>query len=169
MRVEYDEASRSSVLVDYLNKLSKKHEIDLIDFCCGTGSFLMWALNKNISFQNCILVDYDIKLLKSIKSNLRTHLKSKYTIQSNTNNLNLLIKKNSKILFDIHGMNKIQPVWGNNFIEAISKSKMGLNLSRGKPVKYYSSDRIAQFMGNGIPTLIPVSYTHLTLPTNREV
>ena len=101
MRVEYDEASRSSVLVDHLNKLSKKHEIDLIDFCCGTGSFLMWALNKNISFQNCILVDYDIKLLKSIKSNLRTHLKSKYTIQSNTNNLNLLIKKNSKTISSV--------------------------------------------------------------------
>ena len=101
MRVEYDEASRSSVLVDHLNKLSKKHEIDLIDFCCGTGSFLMWALNKNISFQNCILVDYDIKLLKSIKSNLRTHLKSKYTVQSNTNNLNLLIKKNSKTISSV--------------------------------------------------------------------
>ena len=27
---------------------------------------------------------------------------------------------------------------------------MGLNLSRGKPVKYYSSDRIAQIMGNGL-------------------
>ena len=31
---------------------------------------------------------------------------------------------------------------------------MGLNLSRGKPIKYYSSDRIAQLMGNGIATLI---------------
>ena len=101
MRVEYDEASRSTVLADHLNKLSKKHEIDLIDLCCGTGSFLMWALNKNISFQNCILVDYDIKLLKSIKSNLRAHLKSKYTIQSNTNNLNLLIKKNSKTISSV--------------------------------------------------------------------
>ena len=65
-----------------------------------------------------------------------------------------LIKKNSKIVFDIYGMNKIQPVWGNNFIEAISKSKMGLNLSRGKPAKYYSSDRIAQLLGNGLLTFI---------------
>ena len=31
---------------------------------------------------------------------------------------------------------------------------MGLNLSRGKPVKYYSSDRIAQLMGNGLLTFI---------------
>ena len=65
-----------------------------------------------------------------------------------------LIKKNSKIIFDIYGMDKIQPVWGNNFIEAISKSQMGLNLSRGKPAKYYSSDRIAQLLGNGLLTFI---------------
>ena len=65
-----------------------------------------------------------------------------------------LIKKNSKIIFDIYGMNKIQPVWGNDFIEAISKSQMGLNLSRGKPAKYYSSDRIAQLLGNGLLTFI---------------
>ena len=31
---------------------------------------------------------------------------------------------------------------------------MGLNLSRGNPVKYYSSDRIVQLMGNGLLTFI---------------
>ena len=31
---------------------------------------------------------------------------------------------------------------------------MALNLSRGKPVKYYSSDRLAQLMGNGLLTFI---------------
>ena len=31
---------------------------------------------------------------------------------------------------------------------------MGLNLSRGKPIKYYSSDRIAQLLGNGLLTFI---------------
>ena len=31
---------------------------------------------------------------------------------------------------------------------------MGLNLSRGKPIKYYSSDRIAQLVGNGLLTFI---------------
>ena len=65
-----------------------------------------------------------------------------------------LIKNNPKINFDIYGMNKIQPVWGNDFINAISKSKMGINLSRGKAAKYYSSDRIAQLLGNGLLTFI---------------
>tara|TARA_B100000575_G_C22979744_1_gene565384 strand:- start:621 stop:956 length:336 start_codon:yes stop_codon:yes gene_type:complete len=31
---------------------------------------------------------------------------------------------------------------------------MGINLSRGKPIKYYSSDRIAQLVGNGLLTFI---------------
>ena len=31
---------------------------------------------------------------------------------------------------------------------------MGINLSRGKPIKYYSSDRIAQLLGNGLLTFI---------------
>ena len=31
---------------------------------------------------------------------------------------------------------------------------MGLNLSRGKPTKYYSSNRIASIIGNGLLTFI---------------
>jgi glycosyltransferase involved in cell wall biosynthesis len=65
-----------------------------------------------------------------------------------------LLKKNKSIKFDIYGMNNIQPIWGQDFISKISNSSMGLNLSRGKPVKYYSSDRIAQLLGNGLLTFI---------------
>ena len=31
---------------------------------------------------------------------------------------------------------------------------MGVNLSRGNPIKYYSSDRITQLIGNGLLTFI---------------
>ena len=68
--------------------------------------------------------------------------------------INTLRKNNKKINFDIYGMNNIQPIWGDKFINAISNSRMGINLSRGEPVKYYSSDRIAQLMGNGLLTFI---------------
>ena len=68
--------------------------------------------------------------------------------------INRIKKKNKEITFDIYGMNKKQPVWGDNFINAISNSRMAINLSRGEPVKYYSSDRIAQLMGNGLLTFI---------------
>ena len=49
-------------------------------------------------------------------------------------------------------MNNVQPIWADQFIKKIANSYMGLNLSRGKPIKYYSSDRIAQLMGNGLLT-----------------
>ena len=68
--------------------------------------------------------------------------------------LNKLIDRNKDIKFDIYGMKNIQPIWGSEFIEKISNSNMGLNLSRGRPIKYYSSDRIAQLLGNGLLTFI---------------
>ena len=68
--------------------------------------------------------------------------------------LNKLVKKNKEIIFDIYGMNNIEPIWGENFIRAISDSSMGLNLSRGFPTKYYSSDRLVQLMGNGLLTFV---------------
>ena len=51
-------------------------------------------------------------------------------------------------------MNNVQPIWADQFLQKISNSYMGLNLSRGKPIKYYSSDRIAQLVGNGLLTFI---------------
>ena len=65
-----------------------------------------------------------------------------------------LIRLNRFINFDIYGMFDNQPIWAENFINKVSNSSMGLNLSRGKPVKYYSSDRLAQLMGNGLLTFI---------------
>ena len=70
------------------------------------------------------------------------------------NLINYLIKKNPHPKFNIFGMNNIQPIWGDEFKRNLFNSKIALNLSQGKPLKYYSSDRIAQLMGNGIATLI---------------
>ncbi len=65
-----------------------------------------------------------------------------------------LINKSKDIKFDIFGINKVQPIWADQYFKTISNSKMGLNLSRGLPIKYYSSDRITQITGNGLVTLI---------------
>jgi glycosyltransferase involved in cell wall biosynthesis len=70
--------------------------------------------------------------------------------------INKLIKKNKKIKFDVYGMNNVQPVWGDLFLNTVANSSMGLNLSRGKAVKYYSSDRIAQIFGNGLLAFLDV-------------
>ena len=83
--------------------------------------------------------------------------------------INKLKKLNKEINFDIYGMNNVQPIWGDNFIKAISKSSMGINLSRGEPVKYYSSDRIAQLLGNGLLTFIDKKTCFNDFLSNKEI
>jgi glycosyltransferase involved in cell wall biosynthesis len=68
--------------------------------------------------------------------------------------LDKLVKKIKNIKYDFYGFANKQPIWGNDFNKALINSKMGLNLSRGKPTKYYSSNRIASIMGNGLLTFI---------------
>jgi len=71
-----------------------------------------------------------------------------------SNFINKLISITKNVKFDLYGVNKIQPIWADHYFKTISNSKMGLNLSRGEPIKYYSSDRITQIIGNGLVTLI---------------
>ena len=68
--------------------------------------------------------------------------------------INKLIDITPNVKFDLYGINNIQPIWADSFYKIIEKSKMGLNLSQGKPIKYYSSDRITQLVGNGLLTFI---------------
>ena len=70
------------------------------------------------------------------------------------NFLDTLVKKIPNIKYDFYGFSNKQPIWGNEFNNALINSKMGLNLSRGKPTKYYSSNRIASIMGNGLLTFV---------------
>ena len=83
--------------------------------------------------------------------------------------LKKLINKDNKFKLDYYGLNNRQPIWGNNFLNILSNSKMGLNLSRGEPVKYYSSDRIAQLMGNGLLTLIDERTSYSDFFTKKEL
>ena len=68
--------------------------------------------------------------------------------------LEKLKSKINGIKYDFYGIGKQEPIWGNNFYMSLLNSKMALNLSRGKPTKYYSSNRIASLMGNGLLVFI---------------
>ena len=65
-----------------------------------------------------------------------------------------LMKKFPTINYNILGISNEKPKWNYEFMEELSKCKMALNLSRGKPIKYTSSNRIASLIGNGIYTFI---------------
>ena len=58
---------------------------------------------------------------------------------------------------NFYGIDKT-PIWGNDFFIELSKSKMGLNYNRGKPIKYYSSDRISSLISNGLLTFLQKGY-----------
>ena len=83
--------------------------------------------------------------------------------------INKLISQNRNIKFEIFGMDKIQPIWADQFFRSISNCKLGLNLSRGDPIKYYSSDRIAQIAGNGLVTLIDEKTCYSDFFTSNEM
>jgi len=83
--------------------------------------------------------------------------------------INKLISNTHDVKFDIYGLKKVQPIWANQYFKTISNAKMGLNLSRGGPIKYYSSDRITQIIGNGLVTLIDEKTQYNDFFNNKEM
>ena len=85
---------------------------------------------------------------------------------------NIIVKLQSlipNIKFDLYGMKDIQPIWADNFVNALSKSKIGLNLSQGQPLKYYSSDRFAQMIGNGLLVFIDAKTKFNDFLSSKEI
>ena len=80
-----------------------------------------------------------------------------------------LINKNNEIRFKIFGIDNNQPIWAENFRRELFKSKMALNLSQGELLKFYSSDRLAQLVGNGILTFVDIKTKLNKLFSNKEI
>ena len=80
-----------------------------------------------------------------------------------------LVDKNPDIKFNIHGAYDKQPIWADDFKDSLYQTKMALNLSQGKTIKYYSSDRITQLIANGILTFVDVKSKLNDFFTNKEV
>ena len=83
--------------------------------------------------------------------------------------INKLREKIPNIKFDLYGMRSSQPIWADDFLNALSKSKIGLNLSQGKTIKYYSSDRFAQLIGNGLLVMVDKKTKFNNFLSNKEV
>ena len=75
----------------------------------------------------------------------------------------------SDIKYDLYGINNVQPIWADHYFKTISNAKMGLNLSRGEAIKYYSSDRITQIVGNGLVCLIDEKTKYRDFFTDQEM
>ncbi len=90
-------------------------------------------------------------------------------IDDRVNFVNKLIKTTPNAKFDVYGINNIQPIWADHYFKTIENAKMGLNLSRGDAIKYYSSDRITQIVGNGLVCLIDEKTQYKDFFTDQEM
>ena len=80
----------------------------------------------------------------------------------------LIQKLTRKVKYNIFGY-KNNPIWGQNFFDELNKCSMAVNISRGKPLKYYSSDRISSLLGNGLLTFIHKDYHYQDFFNSNEI
>ena len=80
----------------------------------------------------------------------------------------IINKLTKKAKYNIFGY-KNNPVWGQAFFDELRKCSMAINLSRGKPIKHYSSDRISSLLGNGLLTFIHEDYCYQDFFNSKEI
>jgi hypothetical protein len=137
-----------------------KNKLNFIPVPC---SYLSENLNLNKT------VNHEFDLFYAVSHGVNRGILKKNKTDERYNFLKLLMSKSEDITYNIFGFNNIQPVWGDRFIKEISKCKFALNLSRGQPIKYYSSNRIASLVANGIPTLIDKKVKYNDFFSNKEM
>jgi glycosyltransferase involved in cell wall biosynthesis len=80
-----------------------------------------------------------------------------------------LMTKYPNINYNILGMADENPKWNYDYYDELNKCKIALNLSRGKPIKLTSSNRIASLIGNGIYTFIHTGTQYNKIFNENEV
>jgi glycosyltransferase involved in cell wall biosynthesis len=125
------------------------------------------TLSENLNLYKTRNHEFDI--FYAVSHGVNRGVLKKNKIDERYNFLKLLMTESEDITYNIFGFNNVQPVWGNEFIKEMSKCRFGLNLSRGEPVKYYSSNRIATLVANGIPTLIDEKIKFSDFFSNNEM
>ena len=165
------------------NKERVLDKIDAVDasFLTTCPSALDFISNKNASFYIPNPSDKSFETLNNYNNSCnvdvffalshgvhRGVLKSG-KIDDRVNFINNLIEKTGNVKFDIYGLNNVQPIWADHYFKTISNAKMGLNLSRGEAIKYYSSDRITQIIGNGLVCLIDEKTQYKNFFNDKEM
>ena len=137
-----------------------KNKLNFIPVPC---SYLSENLNLNKTR------NHEFDLFYAVSHGVNRGVLKKNKTDERYNFLKLLMSKSDDLTYNIYGFNNIQPIWGDQFIKEISKCRFALNLSRGQPIKYYSSNRIASLVANGIPTLIDKKVKYNDFFSNKEM
>ena len=116
--------------------------------------FFFVPVDKNIERFDVFNMNPKNDLFYAMSHGVNRAILKKGTEDERIEFLDRLVKKISNIKYDFYGFANKEPIWADDFNKSLINSKMALNLSRGKPTKYYSSNRIASIVGNGLLTFI---------------
>ena len=161
-----------SVSSEFLKEKTKSNflrNLEFVDYCFLTSSPKIFKKNKNFKklrfipnpadsaidhFQNYKndYNEYDIFVAISHGQNRGILKKGKSDEREKF--INKIITDLPQFKFAQFGLNNFEPVWGSNYYHYLSKTKMALNISRGKYQNKYSSDRISSLIGNGLLVFI---------------
>ena len=139
---------------------------DTVDFVNNDKTFFIPnPIDPSIDIYQNHLIDHEFDIFIAISHGQhRGILKKDFT----DNRVKIINKLTKKVSYKIYGY-KNNPVWGQNFFNELNKCSMGINLSRGEPIKYYSSDRISSLLGNGLLTFIHENYKYQDFFTKNEI
>ena len=121
----------------------------LKQFCTGknTVGYMPNAVDPSIeSMDNSQKTDFERDLMYCGRGNKED---DRYPLI-----VNLHKHLDEKLKFESFGIYGLPPVWSHAYDHVLATSKMGLNLNRFEGWPLYSSDRIAQLIGNGILTFV---------------
>ena len=191
LRDDYPNARFGQWFLDPLNKKgpdferNKKRILDKVDvvdstFLTTSPDVLSFLNNKNsffipnpsdISFEilNNFNKSCNVDVFFALSHGVHRGVLKTGKIDDRITFLKKLQEKTQNIKFDIYGIDKVQPIWADHYFKTIENAKMGLNLSRGEAIKYYSSDRITQIVGNGLVCLIDEKTKYRDFFTDKEM
>jgi len=159
-KIEYTDANFVTTSPDVLNFLPKKK---LCLFMPNPTDPSFEVLN-NYANDHC-----SMDVFFALSHGVHRGILKRGKYDERTDFVNRLVEITPNVKFDLYGVNNIQPIWADSFLKSISNAKMGVNLSRGDPIKYYSSDRITQLIGNGLLTFIHENTHYNNFFENDEI
>ena len=177
-----------SISPEFLKDNTKKnflHNLERVDNCFITSSPDLFK--KNIHYNKIKFipnpVDSSIDNFKNFKNDNDMKFDMFVAISHGQNRgilkkgkfderekfINELISDLPQLKFAQFGLNNFEPIWGSNYYHYLSKTKMALNISRGKYQNKYSSDRISSLIGNGLLVFLNDKTHFQKILTSKEV
>ena len=150
-----------------LNLIEKNHDIINNYFLTTHPDELTTKINRKKLFFIPIPVDENIETLNIYQNKYRykdlffalSHGVNYGSLRKGARDeretfITKLLDIGKNIKFHFLGLNNEQPKWNYDLYREMMICKMSLNLSRGTPLKYATSNRLASYVGNGILTFI---------------